>query len=111
MKVVINRKYGGFGLSNEAMARYIEEKGLSYKLEKNKKFNFEFYVNEDGEDFHYLDIKRDDPLLVKIVEEMGEKSWDRYAELKVVEVPDHIKWHIHEYDGMEYVAEDHQIWY
>lgn len=110
MKVVINRCWGGFRLSNEAMARYIEEKGLPYKLEKNEKYNYDYFVNEEGDYFHCNDIERNDPILIQIVEEMGEKSWDRHAELKVVEVPDDVKWYIHEYDGMEHVAEEHQIW-
>jgi len=27
-----------------------------------------------------------------------------------VEIPDDVKWHIHEYDGLEHVAEDHRTW-
>lgn len=32
------------------------------------------------------------------------------GDLKIVEVPDGIKWQIEEYDGWEHVAEAHQTW-
>jgi hypothetical protein len=41
---------------------------------------------------------------------LGDRSWGRNAELKVVEVPDEVSWHIQDYDGKEWVAEDHRIW-
>ena len=31
-------------------------------------------------------------------------------QLTIVDVPDEVKWHIHEYDGLEHVAEDHRTW-
>jgi len=33
-----------------------------------------------------------------------------YCKLKVVEVPDDIKWYIHDYDGLESVHECHRSW-
>lgn len=56
------------------------------------------------------EVARDNPLLVALVEEMGEKSWGRCAELKIVEIPDGIDYVIEEYDGMEWVAETHRTW-
>lgn len=89
MKVVINKCYGGFGLSEVAETRY---------------------ENESGNNVSYWDIKRDDPILVSIVEELGEDSWGGYAELAIVEIPDGIEWRIEEYDGSEWVAEAHRTW-
>jgi hypothetical protein len=91
MKVVINACYGGFRLSHEAVAAYAEgtEEINSYSREP------EF---------------RSDPKLVAIVEELGERAAGRYSELKIVEVPDDVSWYIDEYDGMEWVAEDHRTW-
>ena len=50
-----------------------------------------------------FDIKRDDPTLVKTVEDLGERASGIFSELKVVEVPDGIDWEITEYGGMEEV--------
>ena len=89
MKIVINRCWGGFGLSDIAKMRYIKEA--------------KFVLNE-------WDIPRDDPVLVSIVEELGYNSWGHYAELKVVEIPDGIEWKIEDYDGMEKISEEHRTW-
>lgn len=62
---------------------------------------------------HSLEIRPDnraDPLLIQVVEELGKEANGRCADLKIVEIPDGIKWHIEEYDGSEHVAEDHEIW-
>ena len=56
------------------------------------------------------DIKRDDPLLIKVVEEMGEKASGSCAKLKIVEIPADVEWGIHEYDGSEHVEERHRTW-
>lgn len=110
MKVVINSDYGGFGLSDDAMREILKRKGFEYREEGPDKYGFyHFYVN--GEYFYDSDIDRDDPALVSVVEEMGEKANGRYAHLRIVEIPDDVKWHIGEYDGKEHVAEDHSVWY
>jgi hypothetical protein len=86
MKIVINNCYGGFGLSEKALNRYKELSGQ--------------------QEFSNWNFKRDDPNLVKVVEELGEEASARYAELKIVEIPDDVKdWYIQEYDGTEWVAE------
>jgi hypothetical protein len=64
----------------------------------------------DGSYFSYNDIDRNDPDLVAVVEELGEKAAGRYAALSVVEVPDDADWYIAEYDGSEHVAEKHRTW-
>jgi len=92
MKVVINRCYGGFGLSEDALTEFKNRKGIT------------------DSDFWELDIDRDDPVLVQLVEEMGEAVDSRYSELKVVDIPDDVEWTIMEYDGLEWVAEQHRTW-
>lgn len=81
MKIVINRSFGGFGLSKEAID----------------------YLG-------YNTRNRTDPKLVECVELLGSRANGEYAELKVVEIPDDVEWYIREYDGMEEVHEKHRIW-
>jgi hypothetical protein len=90
MKIVINTCYGGFGLSKEALALFNERSGTTITYEH--------------------DIERNNPILVEIVEQLGEAADGNYAELKVVEIPDDVQWHIAEYDGWETIHEDHRVW-
>lgn len=109
MKIVINSDFGGFGLSDDAMREILKLKFGNYKEEGPDEYGFfHFYVN--GEYFHDRDLDRDDPALISVVEEMGEKAFGKYANLKVVEIPDDVQWYIDEYDGMEHIAEDHRTW-
>ena len=90
MKIVINACYGGFGLSKESLALFNERSGTTSTYEH--------------------DIERDNPILVEIVEQLGEAADGNYAELKVVEIPDDVVWGIEEYDGNEWIAEKHRTW-
>lgn len=56
------------------------------------------------------DLNRSDPLLIQVVEELGEEANGSCAELKIVEIPDGIEWEIDEYDGNESVEEVHRSW-
>ena len=89
MKVVINRCFGGFGLS-ELAAHRLEAAGVPVYLS---------------------DIDRSNPILVAIVEELGELANDSYADLKVVEIPEYISWEIYNDDGIESIHEKHRAWY
>jgi len=115
MKVVINRCYGGFGISHEAIMRYAELKGMTLIVEeKDSAFNkYDYYLGEKSDDNYWWDHMiedRSDPALIQVVEELGEKANGWAAELVIVDVPDGVKWHISEYDGIEHVAEDHRTW-
>ena len=57
-------------------------------------------------------VERDDPLLVQTVEELGDKSSMRHpGSLKVVEIPDDVKWWIDEDDcGTEIIREKARSW-
>lgn len=56
------------------------------------------------------DIPRDDPKLVAVVEELGERAGSKVSDLRIVEIPADAEWHIEEYDGNEHVAETHRTW-
>ncbi len=114
MKIVINKCYGGFGLSEEAVLLYSKKKGLNIIVQRNKglKINH-YYLNEkkDGNYFSERDIQRNDPTLIEVVEELGIKANGSCSELKIVEIPDDMKWEIEEYDGKEWVSEVHRRFY
>ena len=110
-KVVINRCYGGFGLSDIAFERYLDLKGIKYRIGTAKGFDGRrTYETPEGDYLSYLTIDRDDPILVKVVEELKDRANGLYSELKVVEVPDDVEWDIEDYDGIEWVAEKHRTW-
>src|ERR1700677_485691 len=56
------------------------------------------------------DLKRDDPLLIKVLEEMGEKADGSYARIHITEIPDGVDYEIQEYDGQEWIADKHRTW-
>jgi hypothetical protein len=89
IKIVINRCYGGFGLSAGALA---------------------IHASRTGKELYDWEIPRDDPILVEIVEELGERANGPHSILKIVEVPEDVNWYIEEYDGLEWVAERHRTW-
>lgn len=89
-KLVISICYGGFSVSEEAIELYKDRTGRLPRSE--------------------WDFKRDDPELIRIVKELGERANGSCAQLKVVEIPDDVEWVICQYDGLEWVAEDHRTW-
>lgn len=127
VKIIINRCYGGFGLSQEAFKRLIE---LGVPVQE---------VKEDGwkdasDDYIIWDVSkvddvseyrkreplvlahshersiRSDPRLIQTVEELGARANGSCADLKIVEIPDDVEWEIEEYDGSEWIAEKHRTW-
>lgn len=136
MKVVINKCYGGFGLSHEATMRYAELKGIKLVafVQKGKlgfsNPKYKPYIGEknvwlisystepldENENipkgaYWYPEYERNDPLLVRVVEELGKKADGKHGELKIVDIPDGIKFEIDDYDGMESIHEVHKSWY
>lgn len=140
MKVVINRCFGGFGLSTAAYERlielgvpcraYVEQKcgpdGLFLPEPANDgEVIFDSRLTPEDELYGALRRLNDSPyweywtlgrggrthpLVVQVVEELGEKADGPHAELKVVEIPDDVEWEIDEYDGIEHIAETHRTW-
>ena len=91
MKVVVNRCFGGFGLSEAAY--------------KHMGLEWDGYGHADTDG-----IARTDPRLVAAVEELGSAANGDYANLVVLDIPDDVQWIIEEYDGDETVAEVHRAW-
>lgn len=141
VKIVVNRCYGGFGLSPLAQKRYLELIGKGCYFYKQTKFAHEndgvaiynrisiedakdaFMVHTStldlgdiihefpGEGYWYdYDLERDDPVLIRVVKELGQLANEKYSNLEIVEIPDDVEWQIEEYDGYEHVAEKHRTW-
>ena len=141
MKIVINKCYGGFSLSSKAIQRMAELQGRKCFFFKGglsdiyepitieqagKEFFSTAFDVPNPNDFedknllwkdHYLTNypeDRSDPLLIKVVEEIGaghRTGASGYcADLRIIEIPDGICWEVDEYDGMESVSEVHRSW-
>jgi hypothetical protein len=113
--IVINRCHGGFGLSWDAQIAYLDRAGIAYTLvdrvsrDDTQRFGQEIKL-VSGDTWYDRQIERDDPVLVALVREMGEAVNSEFANLRVVKVPGDVEWEIEEYDGLEWVAEQHRTW-
>ena len=126
-KVVYNACYGGFGLSKEACQRYWDIKGQpiwfedgqfgayftvwfvppeerpeqkewsSMTMDERDNFNHQYYQHTWREN----NVDRHDPVLVQVVEELGDKANGKHAQLIIDEVDG--PYRIDEYDGNESV--------
>lgn len=95
MKVIINRSHSPVEFSEEILVEYHSRTGI------------DFLQNGSG--------WRTDVVMCSLVEEFGSAAngkyeWGGFADLKVVEIPDDVKWVIEEYDGVEWVSEVHRTW-
>jgi hypothetical protein len=122
MKIVINKCYGGFGLSDQAYEWLMENKGwklTEYDEDGNvlkdsnaqivkatKALLGKYWAVGDNRSIEF----RTNPDIVEVVETLGEGASGRFAKLKVVEIPDGIEVTIDEYDGIEWIAEKHRTW-
>jgi len=100
-KVVVNGCFGGFGVSEQG-AEWLLANGASADCVK---------VHREGQ-FNYVSVhlKRHDPLLVRMVEELGEAASGDYANLFVHTMTQPL-YRIDEYDGSESVEEPGQaVW-
>jgi hypothetical protein len=128
-KVVYNACYGGFGLSREACLRYWELQGKEVwiengdfmgiftvwlvppeeRLEKKEWSSMSLterlaYNKKHSEQTWYdRNVSRHDPILVQVVEELGEKADGDCAKLAIAEVSG--PYRIDEYDGSESVKQ------
>ena len=137
-KIVVNRCFGGFGLSHKAKEYYLNLKGKKAYFYTQTKHSYRDGCNEyrrvsasssnlfthtltidAGETtndipqdnyFYYGNIKRDDKHLIETIEALGKEANSDFSELEIVEIPDDVKWQIEEYDGIEWVAEEHRTW-
>lgn len=117
-RVVYNACYGGFGLSVEAVRRYAEIAGITLYEHTDDFFTAWYRVPREEYQrliasgdygaaneayFSVSDLSRTDPALVQVVEELGERANDSFAQLFIAEVPAGTRYRIDEYDGLESV--------
>ncbi len=116
MEIVVNRCFGGFGLSKKAHER-LEELGVqvfkTWKDLKESKQNGQLWIVKSGimgDPASNADEHRTSELVISVVKELGEEANGMCAELEIVEIPDDIDYVIDEYDGNESVHEKHRSW-
>jgi hypothetical protein len=136
-KIVYNACYGGFSISEQALMRYAEIKGLTLYPEDKPIMSGFTYVHRTywlvppdqrggilpDEDFTSAtldarkasneaygkksiglrDFERSDPVLIQVVEELGDAASGDFAKLKIAEVDAGQRYRIDEYDGNESV--------
>lgn len=137
MKVILNKCYGGFGVSQEAYELYAKKKGIeifSYKLEcRNDKpiyrktdmgssiFTITFTkdfgdcveLSDDNSEKYILELcsnHREDPVLIEVVEELGDRANSPFSKLVVVDIPDGMEYEIDDYDGVETLHQKVEKW-
>jgi len=132
-KVVYNGCYGGFSLSDKAVERYMQLSKITYvkvntrplfgstvdffKTEPSDELKLKFLEDrynsttteeerkwiDDNQIDYSRDLERHDPILVQVVEELGEEANGTYADLQIEEIIGN-KYRIDEYDGNESVS-------
>lgn len=99
MKIAINNQYGSFFLVGSVLKYYIQFAGLSLVDAKSIKHKF----------VDWRECDRTDPNLIRAIEEAISDGAE--CSLKVLDIPDGIKFIIMDYDGLEWVAEIHRTWH
>lgn len=82
---------------NERVEHKTSKQFSSMSMDKRGEYNRK--VAEQS--WYYLNVDRHDPILVQVVEELGDKANGKYSELAIAEVDG--QYRIDEYDGMESV--------
>lgn len=100
IKVVANGCFGGFGLSHDAILRFCELKGFQVSFDHGRYGRV--YTVDGHQYWSDSDIDRHDPILVQVVEEMGEAANGEHASLYIEQIEGN-QYLIDEYDGTETV--------
>lgn len=127
MKYVINKCFGGFGLSSKALKVLHEDwgcPGVAIPIEEyaftpeevqdELKNEYSLYTFSDDLSCvlsdnmfspYYNSTNRANPYLVNVVTDLGKEANGPFASLVIVDVPDGVEVEITEYDGMESIRE------
>lgn len=131
MEVILNKCYGGFGVSDAAYRMYAAKSGLdlfAYDVSGNRlpvgssNFCVTYYTKDFGEHldrknedtrgyfFRLDDSHRTDPLLIEVVKELGDDADSAFSKLKIVDIPDGMDYVIDDYDGIETLHQKVMEW-
>ncbi len=93
IKILINNCYGGYCISNKAFELY------------NNKMKI---INPDFKNIEHYEIKRHDPVIVSVFEELGDEFNSTYSKVKIQNIPKKYEnsYDIYEYDGLENISID-----
>jgi hypothetical protein len=107
MRIIVNKRYGGYGFSMQALELLEKKTGrhsgdLIFERHYDDPDSGELAYPEDVIWVH--EMSREDSVLLEIIDEIGviAASGD-YALLGTVEIPDGTPYSIYEYDGWETV--------
>jgi len=118
-KIIFNTCFGGASLSDKAIERYAELKGITLYKGEQSSFggSHHYYLCSESERRTWLDTDpkhndmyfscrdiladRTDPVLIQVIEELGNDANGWAADLQITELPAGTQYHIHEYDGNE----------
>ncbi len=84
-EIVINKCYGGFGLSEKAGKLYCQKINLDYDNLQEHRLN------------------RSDPILIEVIKELGKNANAIYSQLEIISLPIGTKYRIYEYNGKEHI--------
>jgi len=122
MEIVINKCFGGFGLSKVAFAWLISnrnwkvteyyESGHGYKdptcqLVKATGSCMNDYYLVGDDDSKEIRQNKD---IIDCIKELKDQANGSCADLLIVEIPDDVDYEIQEYDGLESIHETHRSW-
>lgn len=113
MEIVINKCFGGFGLSNKAFEELIK---LGWTVSKDGDWEDKTsdIIYDSKEHFGNYYCRRQDIRtnldVIKVVKELKDEASGDCARLRIIEIPDDIEWEIDDYDGQESVHEVHRSW-
>lgn len=98
-----------FTISNEKELNSILKKSDEWHILTDKQKD-DFNTEYDAISLSMNPDDRTDKQLIQVIEELGDEANGSCAKLKIVEIPDDIKWLISDYDGIEEVEEVHRSW-
>jgi hypothetical protein len=115
-KIFSNKEYEMISLEEAqkelVFLSYSVSNPQDYKLNKPDKNGLYKSANKRAEKISLESSPEDrtDKDLIKVVKKLGKKANGRFANLKIIKIPDGIEWEITEYDGLEIVEEEHKSW-
>lgn len=115
-EVVINTKKGvSFNLSTKAQIEYCERLGIHYvvkpRTDRHSNDRFGSLVEVDGDHQWWRDLERDDATLIDVVKDLKNEAEGYDCNLRVIKMPADVDWVIEQYNGEEWIAEKHRIWF